>query len=431
MDYGSGALFGVPAHDVARLRIRRPSTSFPSAASSPPARPRPTPRWSRPRAEPGSPSIRASSTAWRPRRPRPKSSAAPNPPAGARAPSSTGCATGACRASAIGARRSRSSTAPTAARSGSRASNCRWSCPRTSASTSPATRSTATPASPPPIARKCGQPARRETDTLDTFVNSSWYFLRFASQPADKPFDPAEVAAWLPVSQYIGGVEHAILHLLYARFWTRALKRLGKLDVDEPFRGLFTQGMVTHETYRSADGRWLAPEEVEPGADGTMTERESGAAVTRGRIEKMSKSKKNAIDSDLIVERYGADAARWFLLSDSPPERDLEWSEGGIEGATRFVQRVWRLATAPAGGERRGSRADPQAPPHHRRRRRGDRRPPVQQGHRQHLRADQRDREGAAVRRARGGGRQPAAAGRADGPAPRRGSVGDSAAATA
>ncbi|HET9356368.1 MAG TPA: leucine--tRNA ligase, partial [Sphingomicrobium sp.] len=197
---------------------------------------------------------------------------------------------------------------------------------------------------------KCGQPARRETDTLDTFVDSSWYFLRFASQPADRPFDPDEVAAWLPVSQYIGGVEHAILHLLYARFWTRALKRLGKLDIDEPFSGLFTQGMVTHETYRSADGRWLAPDEVESGADGALIERETGAPVTRGRIEKMSKSKKNAIDSDLIVDRYGADAARWFLLSDSPPERDLEWSEGGIEGSTRFVQRVWRLATAPAGG---------------------------------------------------------------------------------
>ena len=198
---------------------------------------------------------------------------------------------------------------------------------------------------------RCGKPARRETDTLDTFVDSSWYFLRFASQPVNKPFDPGEVAQWLPVSQYIGGVEHAILHLLYARFWTRALKRLGKLDVEEPFRGLFTQGMVTHETYRSADGRWLAPDEVEPGADGAIIERASGAPVTRGRVEKMSKSKKNAIDSDLIVDRYGADAARWFLLSDSPPERDLEWSESGIEGATRFVQRVWRLAASPTGAE--------------------------------------------------------------------------------
>ena len=192
----------------------------------------------------------------------------------------------------------------------------------------------------------CGMPARRETDTLDTFVDSSWYFLRFASQPDDRPFDPGEIAAWLPVAQYIGGVEHAILHLLYARFWTRALKRIGKLDIAEPFRGLFTQGMVTHETYRSADGRWLSPEEVGPGPDGTLIELAGGGAVTRGRIEKMSKSKKNAIDSDLIVGRYGADAARWFLLSDSPPERDLEWSEGGIEGATRLVQRIWRLAAA-------------------------------------------------------------------------------------
>jgi leucyl-tRNA synthetase len=194
---------------------------------------------------------------------------------------------------------------------------------------------------------KCGGKAVRETDTLDTFADSSWYFIRFASQPADKPFDRAEAEAWLPVAQYIGGVEHAILHLLYARFWTRALKRLGKIAIDEPFKGLFTQGMVTHETYRAGDGSWLSPEEVRRDGD-DWVQIENGQPVTPGRVEKMSKSKKNAIDSDAIVERYGADAARWFLLSDSPPERDLEWSEGGIEGAARFVQRVWRLANAAA-----------------------------------------------------------------------------------
>jgi leucyl-tRNA synthetase len=188
----------------------------------------------------------------------------------------------------------------------------------------------------------CGKPAHRETDTLDTFVDSSWYFIRFASQPKDKPFDAAEAQAWLPVGQYIGGVEHAILHLLYARFWTRALERIGKLSVKEPFQGLFTQGMVTHETYRGADGRWLSPEEA---ADA----REAGHPIELGRVEKMSKSKKNVVDPDSIIERYGADAVRWFMLSDSPPERDLEWSIGGIEGAARFVQRVWRLAMAPAG----------------------------------------------------------------------------------
>ncbi len=198
---------------------------------------------------------------------------------------------------------------------------------------------------------QCGAGARRETDTLDTFVNSSWYFIRFASQPDDRPFDAAEAAQWLPAAQYIGGVEHAILHLLYARFWTRALKRLGKLSVAEPFRGLFTQGMVTFETHQSLDGRWLGPEEVTIGEAGAAIERATGAAVVRGRIEKMSKSKKNVIDSDAIVERYGADAARWFLLSDSPPERDLEWTENGIEGASRLVQRVWRLACAPASAE--------------------------------------------------------------------------------
>jgi leucyl-tRNA synthetase len=198
---------------------------------------------------------------------------------------------------------------------------------------------------------KCGDPARRETDTLDTFVDSSWYFIRFASQPGDRPFDRAEAEKWLPVGQYIGGVEHAILHLLYARFWTRALERMGKIGIKEPFQGLFTQGMVTHETYESIDGRWLNPDEVEVGKGGTLLERATGTEVRIGRVEKMSKSKKNTVDPEPILDRYGADAVRWFMLSDSPPERDLEWSESGIEGAARFVQRVWRLGQAPAGNE--------------------------------------------------------------------------------
>jgi leucyl-tRNA synthetase len=189
----------------------------------------------------------------------------------------------------------------------------------------------------------CGASARRETDTLDTFVDSSWYFIRFASQPSDRPFDAYEASEWLPVAQYIGGVEHAILHLLYARFWTRALQQMGQLDLSEPFRGLFTQGMVTHLTYKAGDGSWLSPDEV--GKDGDdWVHIESGHPVTPGRVEKMSKSRRNTIDPEPILERYGADAARWFMLSDSPPERDLEWSEGGIEGAARFVQRVYRLA---------------------------------------------------------------------------------------
>jgi leucyl-tRNA synthetase len=185
---------------------------------------------------------------------------------------------------------------------------------------------------------QCGKPARRETDTLDTFVDSSWYFIRFASQPDDKPFDRAAAEKWLPVGQYIGGVEHAILHLLYARFWTRALKHIGMLDIAEPFAGLFTQGMVTHETYRSADGRWLSPDEVKDGVEVA-----TGQPVEIGRVEKMSKSKKNTVDPEPIVDQYGADAVRWFMLSDSPPERDLPWSEAGIEGSWRFVQRLWRL----------------------------------------------------------------------------------------
>ena len=184
----------------------------------------------------------------------------------------------------------------------------------------------------------CGARARRETDTLDTFVDSSWYFIRFASQPDDQPFDKAVAEQWLPVGQYIGGVEHAILHLLYARFWTRALKHIGRLDVAEPFAGLFTQGMVTHETYKSSEGKWLAPDEVRDGI-----EIATGHPITLGRVEKMSKSKKNTVDPGPIVDQYGADAVRWFMLSDSPPERDLPWSEAGIEGAWRFVQRLWRL----------------------------------------------------------------------------------------
>ena len=196
----------------------------------------------------------------------------------------------------------------------------------------------------------CGTDARRETDTLDTFVDSSWYFIRFASQPGDKPFDRAEAEAWLPVAQYIGGVEHAILHLLYARFWTRALQRLGQISMAEPFKGLFTQGMVTHETYRAGDGSWLSPNEVTRNGDDWI-HIESGEPVTPGRVEKMSKSKRNTIDPEPILAKYGADAVRWFMLSDSPPERDLEWSESGIEGASRFVQRVWRLASTSSGAE--------------------------------------------------------------------------------
>ncbi len=195
----------------------------------------------------------------------------------------------------------------------------------------------------------CGGNARRETDTLDTFVDSSWYFIRFASQPDAKPFDRSGAEKWLPVNQYIGGVEHAILHLLYARFWTRALKHIGMLDIAEPFAGLFTQGMVTHETYKSTDGRWLGPDDVRDGI-----EIATGDAITVGRVEKMSKSKKNTVDPEPIVDQYGADAVRWFVLSDSPPERDLPWSESGIEGAWRFVQRLWRLIEADGAAKAEG-----------------------------------------------------------------------------
>ncbi|MBO9621912.1 MAG: leucine--tRNA ligase [Sphingomonas sp.] len=205
---------------------------------------------------------------------------------------------------------------------------------------------------------KCGAAARRETDTLDTFVDSSWYFIRFASQPADKPFDKAVAEQWLPVGQYIGGVEHAILHLLYARFFTRALQHMGKLDVAEPFAGLFTQGMVTHASYYQLEMHegverkiYFEPSQIARRGDGTAFLPETGEDVIVGRIEKMSKSKKNTVDPTEIVDQYGADATRWFMLSDSPPERDLEWSESGIEGAWRFVNRLWRLFDALEDGE--------------------------------------------------------------------------------
>ncbi|MCF3948148.1 leucine--tRNA ligase [Acidiphilium sp. AL] len=191
---------------------------------------------------------------------------------------------------------------------------------------------------------QCGAAATRETDTFDTFVDSSWYFARFCAPHAASPTDRAAVDRWMPVDQYIGGIEHAILHLLYARFFTRAMHRLGHVGLQEPFAGLFTQGMLTHESYRTEDGRWLYPDEVAKHPDGTATERATGATVIVGAIEKMSKSKRNTVDPSAVIERFGADTVRWFVLSDNPPERDVEWTEAGAQGAFRFVQRLYRLA---------------------------------------------------------------------------------------
>ncbi len=199
---------------------------------------------------------------------------------------------------------------------------------------------------------ECGKAARRETDTFDTFIDSSWYFARFCSPKADAPVDRAAADYWLPVDQYVGGVEHAILHLLYSRFYTRAMKKTGLLSVEEPFDGLFTQGMVCHETYQNAAGDWLFPADLVKDDAGLLVEKKNGAAVTVGRSVKMSKSKKNVVDPTEIIDQYGADTARWFMLSDSPPERDLEWTEEGVEGAWRFTQRLWRAVTGGLDGLR-------------------------------------------------------------------------------
>ncbi len=188
----------------------------------------------------------------------------------------------------------------------------------------------------------CGKAAQRETDTFDTFMESSWYFARFCSPRSDEAFDRDDVDYWLPVDQYIGGIEHAVLHLLYSRFFTRALKKCGYLGMDEPFKGLFTQGMICHETYQDSDGKWLSPEEIEKNDEGNYRTLE-GNSVTVGPSIKMSKSKKNTIDPADIIGSYGSDTARFFMLSDSPPDRDMEWTESGIDGSWRFTQRLWRL----------------------------------------------------------------------------------------
>ena len=201
---------------------------------------------------------------------------------------------------------------------------------------------------------QCGKDARRETDTMDTFVDSSWYYARFTAPWENQPTDPKAANHWLPVDQYIGGIEHAILHLLYSRFFTRAMRETGHLDVKEPFKGLFTQGMVVHETYSRGSGltrEWVSPadiriEEVDGQRRATLLS--SGEDIAIGSIEKMSKSKKNVVDPDDIIASYGADTARFFVLSDSPPDRDVIWSEAGVEGAHRFTQRMWRLISEAA-----------------------------------------------------------------------------------
>ena len=188
---------------------------------------------------------------------------------------------------------------------------------------------------------KTGMKAVRETDTFDTFFESSWYFLRFCNPKLNNPLDVDEIKYWLPVDQYIGGVEHAILHLLYSRFFTKVLRDLNYINLSEPFKGLFTQGMVTHRTFKNADNQWVEPSDVVRKKD--LLFDKNNSPVSTGNIEKMSKSKKNVIDPGEIINLYGADTARWFVLSDSPPERDLEWTETGVVASYKFINKIWDL----------------------------------------------------------------------------------------
>jgi leucyl-tRNA synthetase len=188
----------------------------------------------------------------------------------------------------------------------------------------------------------CNAKAERETDTFDTFIDSSWYFARFTSPKDAEPVNAEAAKYWLPVDQYIGGVEHAILHLLYSRFYSRAMHKTGHLNADEPFASLFTQGMVIHETFKTKDGEWVLPSDAVQNS-GIWTHIKTGEPLTVGGVEKMSKSKRNVVDPDTIIAAYGADTARWFMLSDTPPERDIEWTEAGAEGSWKFTQRIWRI----------------------------------------------------------------------------------------
>ena len=193
------------------------------------------------------------------------------------------------------------------------------------------------------ICPQTGMKAIRETDTFDTFFESSWYFLRYCNPRSERPFLKEDIDYWLPVDQYIGGIEHAILHLLYSRFFTKALRDLGYVNISEPFKGLFTQGMVTHKTFKNKKGEWVEPSNIIENKKGYFDNNNEKVEV--GKIEKMSKSKKNVVNPSSIIDMYGADTARWFMLSDSPPERDLEWTDVGVASSYKFINKIWDTCT--------------------------------------------------------------------------------------
>ena len=358
MAYGEGAVMGVPGHDERDFAFAKkyglPILPVIDVAKAGRIRPRN-----------GSPGTRNTAAAFIPalttasitRRRRTRSRRISRPRALATSRSSGGCATGASRASATGAARSRSSIARPAATCPCRTTQLPVRLPEDLVPDGTGNPLAKSPSFYECRCPKCGEAARRETDTMDTFVDSSWYFFRFACAGNDRAMVDERAAYWLPVDQYIGGIEHAILHLLYSRFWTRVMRDCGLTTLDEPFQRLLTQGMVLNEIWfrKPASGRIVYYNPAEVAAEGEGEARRGvlksdGQPVEYGGIGTMSKSRRNGVDPQDLVDRYGADTARLFAMSNVPPEHTFEWSDEGVEGAFRFLKRVWKIVHAHVSG---------------------------------------------------------------------------------